>query len=171
MKTKPSKMLIAGGLVLGAVLIASKGLASNAGFAPIVSPQRLRNDSSGGGSFGASRDGGTRAHNGTDLLVTPGQSIRTPFAATVVRYAIPYANDSRYSGVLLQGVGAMAAYQVKIFYLSPTVQPGQFLPQGAQVGTAQKISTKYGGGMKDHVHVEVYRNGTLINPATVLNIV
>lgn len=74
-----------------------------------------------------------------------------------MRYAYPYSDDPRYSGVHIQN----DEYLVKMFYLSPVLaKPGQQVMQGQAIGTAQKISTKYGSGMIDHVHVEVWPNGT-----------
>ncbi len=55
-----------------------------------------------------------------------------------------------------------------MFYLSPVLaKPGQQVMQRQAIGTAQKISTKYGSGMIHHVHVEVWSNGTnkAIDPA------
>lgn len=71
--------------------------------------------------------------------------------------------------LLLDGVHIQNdEYLVKMFYLSPVlVKPEQQVRQGQAIGTAQKISTKYGSGMIDHVHVEVWLNGTnkAIDPA------
>ena len=55
-----------------------------------------------------------------------------------------------------------------MWYLSPVlVKPGQQVVSGQTLGVAQKVSTKYGSGMLDHVHVEVWPHGTnkAIDPA------
>lgn len=123
-------------------------------FHRIARKNQIRVDSKGDGHFNASR--GDRAHNGLDLVVTPGETIYSPIAGKVVRYAAPYENDSRYSGVVVQN----EQYLVKLFYLSPIqVKPGQQVARGQALGVAQKISTKYGAGMVDHVHVEVWPGG------------
>ena len=136
----------------------------------IVTPQKIRNDAAGDGSWGVDRDNGKRKHNGIDFLVRNGQYVHTPIPGKVVRYANPYPEDGRWGGLLIQGSGEYAAYQVKIFYIQPIAKPGQTLGMGSVVGRAQSISIKYGSNMLDHVHVEVYRDGQLINPATVLSI-
>ena len=133
-------------------------------FHSIGKQNKIRSDGYGNGRFGASRDQGKRQHEGIDLVVTPGESILSPITGKIVRYAYPYPDDPRYSGVHIQN----DEYLVKMFYLSPVlVKPGQQVTQGQAIGTAQKISTKYGSGMIDHVHVEVWLNGTnkAIDPA------
>lgn len=54
-----------------------------------------------------------------------------------------------------------------MWYLTPTVKPGQEISRGQAIGKAQKISTKYGKGMIDHVHLEVWPGGQspAIDPA------
>ena len=127
-------------------------LTSNA-FHHIGQQNKIRIDSKGNGRFGSSR--GNHVHNGIDLVVTPDETIFSPISGKVVRYGVPYDNDSRYSGIHIQN----DEYLVKIFYMLPSVQPGQYVTRGQAIGTAQKISTKYGGGMIDHVHVEVWPGG------------
>lgn len=131
-------------------------------FHPIGKQNKIRIDGYGDGRFGARRS--DHSHNGIDLVVTPGESILSPITGKVVRYSYPYADDSRFSGVHIQN----DEYLVKMWYLSPVlVKPGQQVTQGQAIGTAQKISTKYGSGMIDHVHVEVWPNGLgrAIDPA------
>lgn len=139
-------------------------LLSGKKFPPIGKQNKIRIDGYGDGRFGASRDQGKRQHDGIDLVVTPGESISSPITGKIVRYAYPYPDDSRYSGVHIQN----DEYLVKMFYLSPVLaKPGQQVTQGQAIGVAQKISTKYGSGMIDHVHVEVWPNGgnKAIDPA------
>lgn len=126
-------------------------------FHRIVQYPKLRDDKQGDGRFGSSR--GSRKHNGLDLVVTPGETIFSPIAGKVIRHTMPYDNDSRYSGLHIQDEN----YLIKIFYMLPSVKPGQYVTRGQAIGTAQKISTKYGGGMIDHVHVEVWPGG--VEPA------
>lgn len=138
-------------------------------WAPIVEPLRLRSDSMGEGQYGASRSGGTRKHQGIDLIVTPGQKVFAPFRSKVVRYASPYGNaDTRFSGILIQGLDKWSDYSIKIFYMIPSVPVGSEIPQGGQIGKAQAISTKYGSAMLDHIHVEVRQNDNLIDPSTLI---
>lgn len=134
---------------------------------PIVQPQTLRVDAQGSGAYGASRSG--HIHEGVDLLVSPGQAIRAPFAGVITRVAYPYASDLRWKGVEIAGAGAWDGYRAKIFYMEP--QPGivgQSVSPGQMIGTAQNISSKYGGGMLDHIHVELWRGSENLDPTDLL---
>ncbi len=71
-------------------------------FHSIGKQNKIRSDGYGDGRFGASRDQGKRQHEGIDLVVTPGESILSPITGKIVRYAYPYPDDSRYSGVHIQ---------------------------------------------------------------------
>ncbi len=136
-----------------------------------VSPASMRNDSMGAGHFGASRDGGSRSHNGIDLLVAEGQPVASPIDGVFTRYARPYANDARYDGLLITGTGRYSGYEVKLFYLNPLpALLGQTVAMGDTIGIAQAISRKYGSGMRDHIHLELRHEGVLIDPQTVFQL-
>ena len=130
-------------------------------FAPIVTPLSIRSDTSGDGHFNSSRGGGTRAHEGVDLLCHEGQTVMSPFDAYVVRKSYPYKTDKRWEGLLLRRSDGL---EVKIFYMTPSVLEGSFVKKGQKVGVSQSISKKYGGSMRDHNHVEVWAGGKAINP-------
>ena len=122
----------------------------------MISPtgQGVRSDSMGDGHFGASRDGGTRLHNGTDFICNPGQEVASPIDGKIVRVAKPYANDSNYSGVAIEN-GQMS---IQMFYLEPYSDLiGKLVRQGDPIGTAQDIAAKYGGVMVPHIHLQVDR--------------
>jgi murein DD-endopeptidase MepM/ murein hydrolase activator NlpD len=128
----------------------------------LVSPMVIRNDAAGSGRFGAPR--GRRSHQGIDILVKEGDPIYAPFTGRFIRKARPYANDSRFDGIVLHGNG----YELKIFYLAPldSLRPHQMIRQNQLIGIAQGISRKYGGSMRDHLHIEVRRivGAELLNP-------
>lgn len=110
----------------------------------------VRSDSKGDGHYGASRGG--RMHDGTDYPCTPGQQVVAPIAGTVLREAVPYADDAKYRGVVIQGAHA----RVKMFYLLPDkALIGKRVTQGQTIGTAQDISAKYGAAMTPHIHLQV----------------
>lgn len=160
-KTKPTQSwIIIPGLALGVVLL-SAYRRSLKPLGPILARMRLRGqDQHGYGYFGASRSGGSRQHNGIDLVCTPGEAVFSPVAGTVQRYADPYG-DGRYGGIL---IGAEGELSVKMFYLSPVVPVGTKVRRGQQVGIAQAISKKY-LGITEHIHVEVYAGGQLVDPS------
>ena len=135
----------------------------------ILSSLKIRVDGKGDGHYGASRDGGSRGHNGVDLLVTKGQPVFAPFAGTITKQAYPYSDDRKYTGVHLTRPDGL---KIKVFYMLP--KPGiigKAVNAGEEIGRAQAISEKYGAPMKDHIHVEVWnKNGTLDNPQEFFNI-
>lgn len=140
-------------------------------FYAVTSFQKIRNDSQGDGFFGASR--GRRRHNGIDILVTPGSAVYCPIEGVLLRMAYPYGTargNAQWEGCAIVGVGDYKGYEVKIFYMRPFVI-GDYLFPGDIVGVAQDISRKYNSAMMDHVHVEVRRNGVLIDPATLFDLV
>lgn len=89
--------------------------------------------------------------------------IYTPIEGIINRVAYPYADDSRYSGLEITGSGPHEGYTIKIFYLLPGAV-GKAVKKGDVVGVAQSISKKYGGGMQDHIHLELRHKGELLDP-------
>jgi murein DD-endopeptidase MepM/ murein hydrolase activator NlpD len=125
----------------------------------IKNNQKLRQcDPLGCGHFGAPR--GSRLHQGIDIITTKGEPIKSPISGKVVREAFPYGNDLSWSGVLISN----DIYEVKMFYLVPTIEIGSFVNDGDVIGISQDISEKHGSSMTTHVHVEVRKKGILINP-------
>jgi murein DD-endopeptidase MepM/ murein hydrolase activator NlpD len=136
--------------------------------ASILPSMKIRVDASGNGNFGSSRGGGTRKHNGVDLLVTKGQQVFAPFSGTITKQAYPYADDRKYTGVHLTRKDGV---KLKVFYMLPkTGIIGKSVNAGDVIGTAQAISEKYGPPMKDHIHIEVWRGATLENPKEFFNL-
>lgn len=132
-------------------------------FSKITDNQKLRDcDPFGCGSFGASR--GTRSHAGIDIVSFPNQSILSPITGTVTRFPYPYGGDLSYTGIEIIN----SDYKIKMFYVSPVVAIGSNVSAGQVVAKSQNISAKYGAGMTNHVHLEVYiksgSNWVLIDP-------
>ena len=119
----------------------------------------IRSDPGGDGHFGASR--GDRKHEGIDFLCTPGQVVRAVIAGKLVS-AYPYAGDVIFAGCRLWGKDFMA----KMFYFIPNENLiNEDVLAGEDIGIAQDISAKYGGGMKPHIHVGLYK----LNPTLLVN--
>lgn len=154
-------------LLLLALLIAAKakgkGRAANALAFPNGSGAGRGCDPKGCGHFGARR--GTRTHKGYDFLAQPGEVVRSPIYGQLVRYAYPYAGDSTYKGVYIEGVGVHEGLVVKMFYLQPKLAPGSALRPGQALGVAQDISRRWGAEMQPHIHLELYVNRQLVDPA------
>ncbi len=111
----------------------------------------VRHDSQGSGDFGAKR--GSRRHSGTDFVCVPGQTVLGFTNSIFIRIARPYASDPKYLGALFRG----PQVEYKLFYFLPTLDPGQKIEAGSDVGIAQDISEKYGPEMTPHVHLEIVR--------------
>ena len=123
-------------------------------------------DSFGQGRFGASR--GTRLHNGVDLNVAVNGNVYSPIFGKVVRLAVPYKSDSRFKGLVVEGVGRYAGYSVKLFYLNPAIGiVGRTVKQGEFIGTAQDLTIKY-PQITNHIHLEIALNGEQIDPSRFL---
>lgn len=131
-------------------------------------------DTGGCGNFGARRNrpAGVGTHKGQDILCTPGALVTAPFAGKIISLSVPYEDDRRFSGVVLE---VNPALRVKIMYMQPksgivgkTVEPGDTL------GTCQNISIKYGTAVPPHLHVEVHEQQlpnvwVKVDPAPYLN--
>lgn len=123
-------------------------------------------DAFGCGHFGASR--GSRKHNGVDILTAENQEIKAPFDCKITRYGYPYANDLSYQLVEIQGLNAMSHFKAKLMYIKTLHPVGTALNKGDLLCAADNIAKKYGPGMGNHVHFELYQNGKLIDPTPYL---
>ena len=118
-------------------------------FHRLTKTNRIRGrDKYGSGHFGAKQ--GSKTHNGVDIMAGPGEHIFSPIDGKIVRYAYPFS-DKSYAGLALQN----REHFIKIFYLAPTVRPGDTIRKGQTIGMAQNIGVKY-PGIIPHVHFEVW---------------
>ncbi len=124
-------------------------------------------DAYGSGAFGASRDGGSRAHRGIDLIATPGEPVRAPIAGVVTRIGAAYAGQDGLTFVEI--VNPVTHYTARLLYVGPTVEAGRAVAAGDVVGAAQDLAKRYPHGITNHVHVEFDgRLGGRLDPAVVL---
>src|SRR5262245_1710115 len=75
-------------------------------FVRIVSGGIRGSDNFGNGAYGASRDGGARAHQGVDLVARSGEAVFSPIPGTIIREAQPYPDDNRYRGLSFKGAAS-----------------------------------------------------------------
>jgi len=128
----------------------------------------VRNDTAGSGWFGAPRgyteDGNERTHAGIDFITQEGWNIYSPIDGKV-NQSFPYAGDSDWTGLTITGINEYQGYTVKMWYFNPTVTNGT-VSKGKSIGTAAAISNRYPNArtMQDHIHLEVRKNGTLLDP-------
>jgi len=123
----------------------------------------IRNDTAGSGNFWKSRIG--RYHEGIDLLCEKGETVFAPISGMIERKAYPYGSDKRFEGCVIKN----ATTEIKLFYMVCS-KVGQNVEKGDIIGVCQAISTKYGEGMKNHLHIEIRQDNVLINPETIYNI-
>ncbi len=110
-------------------------------------------DNHGMGHFGAPR--GDDRHKGADYIGKPGQNIVSPIDGKVIRAARPYADDSKYNGLLISG----KHLYVKIFYIEPdfsVIGAGVFKGKTV-IGTMQDIGKRY-TDITPHVHLQAMVN-------------
>lgn len=125
---------------------------------PILKQLKIRSDAQGDGEFNASRIG--RKHQGVDFSCTAGELVSSPIAGKVKRITRAYSDDPNYLNVVIEN----GSYLVKLMYVSPLVTVGKSVATGDVIGKAQSIKKKYGGGMTDHIHFEVWVNGKAVDP-------
>ena len=123
----------------------------------------IRNDVKGNGDYLSAR--GDRLHYGIDYLAKEGEDVIAPETGVLTRVAFPYSTDYSYEGFVFQGDSGI---EYKVFYASAWEQLiGQRVQKGHVLAQVQNIAEKYGGGMKNHIHIETKEEGKFINPSFV----
>ncbi len=124
-------------------------------------------DAYGYGHFGASRDGGSRDHEGVDWKAEAGQAVVAPISGYVTKIGQAYAGDADLKFVEI--TNPALGYVARVFYVNPAVEVGQALRLGESLGRAHSLQAKYPGGMTDHVHMELQGpDRTRLDSSTVL---
>jgi murein DD-endopeptidase MepM/ murein hydrolase activator NlpD len=125
----------------------------------------------GCGHFGARRmrNGKPYSHEGVDIAVPPGKPIYSPVAGTIIRNDIdPYGNG-KFQGTSIR---TDDGHVVRILYVNSHLRKGTRVEPGTPIGTAQDLSPAYPPvgktRMTNHVHVEVIKNGTHVDPTGLL---
>lgn len=139
----------------------------------IFPDQKFRScDKFGCGYFGASRKRLIKgkwkrifgAHKGLDIISTVGQSVQSPIAGKIVKVGQAYGDDTRYKSLHIEGQdGVYIGVKIKLLYLESELKVGDVVLRGDIVGKAQDLTAKY-EGITNHIHLEVYFGGEIINP-------
>jgi murein DD-endopeptidase MepM/ murein hydrolase activator NlpD len=122
-------------------------------------------DAFGDGKFGASRDGGDRHHEGVDYVDTPGQAVVAPISGYVTKIGYAYDDDRRLR--FIEITNPALKYTARAFYVAPRVREGDTVQLGDVIGRAESLQRRY-GGITDHVHLEVMRQGRRIDASTLI---
>ena len=125
------------------------------------------NDPTGHGYYGAKR--GTRKHKGVDVLATPGENVMAPISGVITKYGWVYKNHKagkphmRYVEI----TGDM--YRMWIMYTDLSkMNVGDRVFVGDVLGKSQDVSAYWGGSMKNHLHLLVWKYGLLTDPEPLL---
>jgi murein DD-endopeptidase MepM/ murein hydrolase activator NlpD len=110
-------------------------------------------DAYGYGEFGASRDGGSRQHEGVDFIAEAGQAVTAPISGYVTKIGFAYAGDSDLKFVEI--TNPALHYAARVFYINPSVAVGDAVAVGRVIGAMHTLQAKYPAGMTDHVHLEI----------------
>lgn len=51
-----------------------------------------------------------------------------------------------------------------MFYVSKEIRDGTSVSKGGQIGTMINMAAQYGSGMTNHIHVELEKKGTRVDP-------
>ena len=127
--------------------------------------KKIRNDSFGAGGFGTPRSSNVSArkkHNGVDYEGDAGQDVKAVTGGIISKIGYPYADDLSFRYVEITAEGG---YRVRQFYVFPAsnVDVGTHVKKGQLIGTCQNLGKKF-KGMQNHIHVEIEKDGSLVNP-------
>ena len=116
-----------------------------------------KQDIHGNGAYGVSRDGGTRKHDGIDIVSKPGDPVYALYDGKFERISNPYDADKRpelkeYTGLAIRDTnGNLNIY----WYVDPVIMKrGDSINKGIIIGYTQDRA-KMSPGMTNHYHFEV----------------
>jgi murein DD-endopeptidase MepM/ murein hydrolase activator NlpD len=108
-----------------------------------------------GQAFGAPRDGGSRSHAGLDMTHHKG-ALDAPVVAYKTGKVVWASPSGSYnSGVMIDHGNGL---KTKYFHITPLVKTGDVVYGG------QQIARLFPAGQSTHLHFEVHKGGTPINP-------
>jgi murein DD-endopeptidase MepM/ murein hydrolase activator NlpD len=124
-------------------------------------------DAYGEGRFHASRDGGSRLHEGVDYVAHAGQVVNAPISGYVTKIGYAYPGDEVLRYVEIENPALHL--QARVFYVDPDVAVGDAVAVGRPIGRAHTLQQKYPGGIVDHVHLEIAdRRGRKLDAETLI---
>ncbi len=118
----------------------------------------IRHDAKGDGQFGAPRSG-NRRHRGVDLSAPLNTPVRAIRSGTVVE-----AGTHRGLGRFVQVKHQNKLRSLYAHLNEVTVQPGERVRQGEQIGTVGKTGNAKHPSVTPHLHLEVSKNGKSFDP-------
>ena len=132
---------------------------------PLVKITDRGNDPTGFGHFGAKR--GIRRHKGHDIVSVPGESVVSMINGTVTKIGYAYAKALQFRYVQVEN----ETFKVWLMYIEhANLKVGQFVCAGERVGYCLDIAKYHNKNRKDglkminHLHVQIWKNGVLVDP-------
>ena len=121
------------------------------------------NDPTGHGYYGAKR--GNRKHKGLDLVSPPKEVVNSLIDGVVTKIGYPYASNLTFRYVEVTN----DTYRIRVMYIFPkNISVGDRVFEGQQIGETQDVAGFWNPRMKNHIHIEVYKNGLLTDPEPLL---
>ena len=109
-------------------------------------------DGYGDGYFGASRDGGSRDHEGVDYTGAPGHQVKAPMSGYVTKIGQAYDDGPALRYVEISNPAL--SFQARVFYIDPQVRVGDSVALGDVIGKVANLNRRY-RGITNHVHLEI----------------
>ena len=132
---------------------------------PVLDELILRGDDpTGHGYYGAKR--GKRKHKGVDILAQPGEVIYAPIDGEVTKHGQVYNSSITDKFKYIEITGPI--YKTRILYCGPDIEVGMRVHRCQPIGIVQDIASFWGGNMKPHIHLEVYKHGLITDPEPLL---
>ena len=110
-------------------------------------------DAYGHGYFGASRDGGSRHHQGVDYAGVAGQDVVAPISGYVTRIGYAYYGAPNFRYVEISNPAL--DFEARVFYVDPDVRVGDVVAVGDVIGQLADLTRRYPHGITNHVHLEI----------------
>lgn len=128
-------------------------------------------DKYGCGAFGASRDGGTRRHEGVDIVTVDNSVFNSLNDGTISKLGYVYKGNFTFRYVQVTHKDGSAW---RYFYVNPNdadgkkiVELGLKVKAGQPIGITQSLQFKY-PGITPHVHFEIIGNGGFVDPTEIV---
>ena len=124
----------------------------------LVQTPARQQDAYGSGEYGAPR--GSRKHKGIDYACCVDSRVFSPVVGLVSKLGYAYEDDLAFRYVQ---VTTEDGYNVRVFYIDPTIPIGHRVNKNSLIGTSQDLQVRYPKdqdhktAITNHVHVEVFK--------------
>ncbi|MEN9810279.1 MAG: hypothetical protein RLZZ488_1846 [Pseudomonadota bacterium] len=124
--------------------------------------RKIRNDSGGSGHFNAPRASG-RGHQGIDIVAAVGEPVYATRSGSIVDPSYEYSYGKVLDVKHGDGYSSRYAHLTTFSY-----SHGAYVEKGDKIATAGRTGNASGPSITPHLHFEIRRNGSVINPLSKL---